>query len=51
MSAKIEVVNRFDNVFYVKDLVQEILGPSVKIDEIVDSIMLFNVVTKDGPTI
>lgn len=40
----------FDYAFLIQDLVLEILGKQIRIEAMIDSKMVFNVVAKDGKT-
>lgn len=51
MAAKVhELFRGFDFHILIKDLAQEILGRDVKLESLVDSITLFNDISKDGST-
>ena len=51
MAAEIQALMLgFDYAFYVRDLLEEILGRSFKIEAMIDSKTVFNVVAKDGKT-
>lgn len=51
LAAEIQaLVLGFDSAFLVKDLVEELLGRTIKLEALIDSKTVFNVIAKDGKT-
>lgn len=51
MAAEVQaLVLGFDYAFIVKDLIEEIIGRSIRLEALIDSKTVFNVIAKDGQT-